>query len=502
MATVLSMRQIEKRFGVVKALDSVNFELERGEIHALLGVNGAGKSTLIKILSGVYTKDSGTIEIDGGSVEIGTPAAAIDCGIASVQQHPELVNDFTGVENIFLGQEAGETGLTGRINRKTMRLAAQTLLKRFPIEIDLDVRVGEMPAVDREIVAVLHALRRDDIRILILDEPTSTLTEREKASLFQLMRTLKAAGIAIIYITHRLEEVFEIADRFTVFRGGRNVATLTAREAREQNISIPELMLDEKAGDIFPPRAGEAGGEVMMQVTGLEKRGLFAGVSFTLRRGEILGIFGLVGSGVDELSKALFGVIRPDAGTISIKGKDVILKDPHDALKRGVFLVPGDRRTEGLTLTKDVVFNTTLAHLGKASWLGGLLKFGRNRKIAEDLAKRVALQPPKLDRPASAFSGGNQQKIVIAKGLYRDSEIYIFVEPTVGVDIGARATLYALMRELSQKAGVLVISSDCDEVHGIADRTIALYKGRPMTAPDMAPTRDQLLAAGIMGVRS
>lgn len=501
MANVISMRAIEKRFGVVKALDAVSFDLEVGEIHALLGVNGAGKSTLIKILSGVYKKDSGVIEIGGQSVELGSPAAAIDCGIASVQQHPELVGDFTGVENIYLGQESKRAGLTGRIDRKAMQMAAQKLLKRFPIEIDLDARVGEMAAVDREIVAILHALRREDIRILILDEPTSTLTEREKASLFQLMRTLKAAGIAIIYITHRLEEVFEIADRFTVFRGGRNVATMTIAEARSNAVSIPDLMLDQKSGAIFPPRDGRAGGEVMMTVEGLEKRGLFSDVSFTLRRGEILGIFGLIGSGADELSKALFGVIRPDGGSMTIKGKPVVLKDPHDALRRGIFLVPGDRRTEGLTMTKDVVFNTTLAHLGKASWIGGLLKLGRNKAIAEELARKVALQPLKLDRPASAFSGGNQQKIVIAKGLYRDSEIYIFVEPTVGVDIGARATLYGLMRELSQKAAVLVISSDCDEVYGVADRTIALYKGQPATSAD-TPSRDQLLAAGIMGVRS
>lgn len=501
MATVLSMRDIEKRFGVVKALDAVNFDLDAGEIHALLGVNGAGKSTLIKILSGVYQKDAGTIEIAGKSAELGSPAAAIDCGIASVQQHPELVGDFTGVENIFLGQESKRAGLAGRIDRNAMQISAQKLLKRFPIDIDLNARVGEMAAVDREIVAILHALRREDIRILILDEPTSTLTEREKASLYQMMRTLKAAGIAIIYITHRLEEVFEIADRFTVFRGGRNVATMTIAEARAQSVSIPDLMLDGKTGAIFPPRADRAGGEVMMEVQGLHKTGHFTNVSFTLRRGEILGIFGLIGSGADELSKALFGVLRPDSGSISIKGKPVILKDPHDALRRGIFLVPGDRRTEGLTMTKDVIFNTTLAHLGKASWLGGLLRLGRNRKTAEELAKKVALQPMQLNRPASAFSGGNQQKIVIAKGLYRDSEIYIFVEPTVGVDIGARATLYALMRDLAQKAAVLVISSDCDEVHGVADRTIALYKGQQATSGDR-PSRDQLLAAGIMGVRS
>lgn len=502
MATVLNMRHIEKRFGVVKALDAVHFSLEAGEIHALLGVNGAGKSTLIKILSGVYSKDAGTIEIAGEQVDLGSPAAAIACGIASVQQHPELVDDFTGVENIFLGEEAQRPSLFGRIDRKSLRSSAQKLLKRFPIEVDLDQRVGEMAAVDREIIAILHALRRDDIRILILDEPTSTLTEREKASLFQLMRTLQATGIAIIYITHRLEEVFQIADRFTVFRGGRNVGTHRVADAQSQGLSIPELMLDEKPGDIYPHRAGRTDGKVLLQVQGLSKSNHFSNVSFEVREGEIVGIFGLIGSGVDELSKALFGVIRPDAGTMSLAGAVVQLKGPHDALNRGIFLVPGDRRTEGLTMTEDVTFNTTLAHLDKASFLGGLLRFGKNRELASELAQKVGLQPMKLDRPVSAFSGGNQQKVVIAKGLFRGAQVYIFVEPTVGVDIGARAKLYTLMRELSEKAAVLVISSDCDEVHGVADRTLALYRGNPVSHSGPAASRDQLMAAGIMGSRS
>lgn len=502
MATVLNMRKIEKRFGVVKALDDVDFALEAGEIHALLGVNGAGKSTLIKILSGVYSKDAGAIEIAGEPVDLGSPAAAIACGIASVQQHPELVDDFTGVQNIFLGEEAHRPSLFGRIDRKALRGAAQKLLKRFPIEVDLDQRVGEMAAVDREIIAILHALRRDDIRILILDEPTSTLTEREKASLFQLMRTLQATGIAIIYITHRLEEVFQIADRFTVFRGGRNVGTHAVADVERLGVSIPELMLDEKPGDIYPERTGRTDGKVLLQVEGLSKRSHFNNVSFEVREGEIVGIFGLIGSGVDELSKTLFGVIRPDAGHMTLAGHAVQLKGPHDALNRGMFLVPGDRRTEGLTMTEDVTFNTTLAHLDKASSLGGLLRFGKNRRLAGDLAEKVGLQPMKLDRPVSAFSGGNQQKVVIAKGLFRSAQVYIFVEPTVGVDIGARAKLYTLMRELSEKAAVLVISSDCDEVHGVADRTLALYRGNPVSLPAFAASRDQLMAADIMGSRA
>ncbi|MET0258121.1 MAG: sugar ABC transporter ATP-binding protein [Methylobacterium sp.] len=502
MAKILTMRGISKRFGPVQALAGVDFDLDRGEIHALLGINGAGKSTLIKILSGLYVKDEGTIEIDGRAAELGTPRAAIEAGVATVQQHPELVPDCTGTENIFLGHEGARTGLFRRLDRGAMRAAAARLLQRFPIEIDLEARVGEMPAVDREIVAILHALRQDDIRILILDEPTSTLTEREKASLFQLMRALKAAGIAIIYITHRLEEVFEIADRFTVFRGGRNVATFTSREASERGISIPELMLDEAAGDLYPPRDGAAEGEPLIEARGLSCGAHFSGVDLTVRRGEILGIFGLVGSGVDELSKVLFGALRHDGGTLHVKGRELRFRGPHEALAAGIFLVPGDRRTEGLTMTQDVVFNTTLAHLGRASRLGGLLRAGRNRRATEALARDVGLQPFELDRPVSAFSGGNQQKIVIAKGLFRQSDVYVFAEPTVGVDIGARAKLYALMRDLSRRAGVVVVSSDCDEVHGLADRVMALYKGRPVAAAAGGATRDQLLAAGIMGARA
>lgn len=494
----LSMRGIDKQFGDVKALSDVHFDLDKGEVHALLGVNGAGKSTLIKILSGVYSKDAGSIIIDGQPCQLGSPRAAIEAGIAVVQQHPELVGDLTGAENIFLGQESARAGLFAPVDRADIRARAAELLKRFPIEIDLDQLVDDMPAVDREIVAILHALRLENARILILDEPTSTLTEREKASLFKMMETLRAQGLAIIYITHHLDEVFEIADRFTVFRGGRNVATHSVDEARSRQVSIPNLMLDAVAGHVFPPHSDRADGDIVFEARGLTRFGEFSNVDLTARKGEILGVFGLVGSGVDELSKALFGVTAPDRGELRLNGRPVRFGSPADALKAGIFLVPGDRRTEGLSLDEDVIFNTTLANLGRAS-LAGLLRFGANRKVTGDLAERVDLQPRRLNRPLRGYSGGNQQKVVIAKGLYRQADVYIFVEPTVGVDIGARAKIYGLMRDLSEKGAVIVISSDCDEVHGVADRTVALYKGQPMGTPTRGQTRDHLLHAGIMG---
>ncbi|MDB6454081.1 sugar ABC transporter ATP-binding protein [Falsirhodobacter sp. 20TX0035] len=496
--TVLDMRGIEKRFGDVKALDNVGFNLIAGEIHALLGVNGAGKSTLIKILSGVYTKDEGRIEIGGEAFDLGSPRAAIEAGIAVVQQHPELVGDLSGAENIYLGHEGTRPGLFARIDRSDLAARAEALLARFPIDVDLSRRVADMPAVDREIVAILHALRLENARILILDEPTSTLTEREKASLFAMMRMLKAAGIAIIYITHRLEEVYEIADRFTVFRGGRNVACHTVAEAQATGLSIPNLMLGTGGGLAFPPRATTPAGAPVLAVDGLSCDGMFRDVSFTACKGEILGIFGLVGSGVDELSKALFGVFRPDRGQIRLHGKPVTLRSPAQALRSGIFLVPGDRRTEGLTLDENVIFNTTVANLGRASF-GGLLRFGANRRHTRALAEKVDLQPMRLDRTLRGFSGGNQQKVVIAKGLYRQAQAYIFVEPTVGVDIGARTKIYALMREIARDAAVIVISSDCDEVHGVADRTLALYKGAPVGSASRDTSRDHLLHAGIMG---
>lgn len=491
---------VSKHFGPVAALSEVDFVLDPGEVHALLGVNGAGKSTFIKIISGVYTRDSGSIQVDGQEVELNTPHDAIRHGIAAVQQHPELVADLSGYENIFLGREVERAHAFSRIDRKGLKSKGEKLLARFPVDIDLSRPVGDMSAVEREIVAILQALAGDHIRILILDEPTSTLTEVEKAILFRLMRALRANGISILYITHRLEEVMEIADRFSVFRGGRRIATMTAAQAKEKNLSLAELMLGETLDAVFPEKGAPADlGTTVFEVTRLSHGRIFQNVDFSVRRGEILGIFGLVGSGIDELSKALFGAIKPDGGSMALEGSAYAPRTPAAALKAGVFLVPGDRRVEGLALTQSSIFNITMANLTRASGFMGLLRRSLNRRKSEEFAARVSLSPPDLRMPVSGFSGGNQQKIVVAKGLFSDAELYIFVEPTVGVDIGARAKLYALMRELSRTAGVIVMSTDCDEVHGISDRAIAMYKGRQVSLNEEKPSRNQLLMAGIMG---
>ncbi len=503
MADILRMTGITKHFGSVTALKDVDFDVARGEIHALLGVNGAGKSTLVKIISGLYVADQGRIEIEGTARTIQSPRDAIACGIATVQQHPELVGSLSGYENIFLGQEGTRHGLFDRVNRRAMRERAQKLLERFPIQIDLSTKISRMESVERETVAILHALKQDHIKLLILDEPTSTLTYREAEKLFEVMRALKRSGIGIIYITHRLQEVFEIADRVTIFRDGRKVASLATAEKEHDQASISRLMLQEEVGALYPPKRAESevSGAPALEVRGLRVEGALDGIDLSLRRGEIVGGFGLVGSGIEALAMTLFGARRPDAGEILRDGRPLALRDPKDALRNGIFLVPGDRKTEGLTLTKDVTFNATLANLDRASFFAGLLRRRRNEATVGGILERLELRPPQLWRKAAEFSGGNQQKVVLAKGLFRQAEIYIFVEPTIGVDIGARTKLYALIRELSETAAVLLLSSDFDEVFGVSDRMFALYRGRMSIAPSRRLDRAELLSGGLMGSR-
>lgn len=499
---VLTATGISKRFGPVLALRDVAFHVERGEIHALLGINGAGKSTFIKILSGMIQKDTGSIRIAGQEVDLRSPKDSIRAGIATVQQHPELVHDMSGLDNIFLGRESRRPGLFGRVDRKAMQSRAEALLARFSVPLDLAREVGSMAAVEREAVAILQALADDDIKVLILDEPTSTLTDVEREDLFELMNQLRAQGISIIYITHQLEEVFAIADSFSVFRGGTCVARMSVADAKASDVSLATMMLGEAIGDIFPPKADpDSAGEVVLKVSGLASASKFSGISFQARKNEILGIFGLVGSGCEELAKAIFGVEALDRGEIEVNGKVVAPKTPRDALDAGIFLVPGDRRTEGLALDRPAVFNVPMANLWRAAGGGWALRGRSVRADSKSLTEQVALHPPSLSTPASGFSGGNQQKIVLAKGLYTQADVYIFVEPTIGVDIGARAKIYGLMRELSETAAVIVISSDCDEVFGVADRTIAMHKGRQVEPGSGVFNRDALLFAGIMGER-
>ena len=499
-APILEASKISKRYGPVIALQEVDFRVERGEIHALLGINGAGKSTFIKILSGLIQKDRGVLRIDGHRVDFRASIDAIAAGIATVQQHPELAPDMSGLDNIFLGREHRARGLWRRIDRAALAERAARLMARFAVALDLDQRVAHMSAVEREVVAILQALAGEDIKILILDEPTSTLTDVERADLFKLMRQLRRQGISIIYITHQLEEVFEIADSFSVFRNGALVARMGATEARERRLSLATLVLGEAIDGVFPDRATPpAPGETVLSLRGFTRPGAFEAVTLKARRGEVLGIFGLVGSGAEELAKAIFGAVPVADGELRLNGERLRPKNPAQALKAGIFLVPGERRLEGLALDRSPLFNVPLANLQRASAGRWALRHRRIAADAGELTAGVDLYPPALDLAARNFSGGNQQKIVLAKGLYSKADLYIFVEPTVGVDIGARARIYALIRELGAQAAVIVVSSDCDEVHGVADRALAMHKGRQVTPGADGFSRDALLLAGLTG---
>lgn len=492
----LTMKGIKKEFPGVKALDGVDFFLKPGEVHALLGINGAGKSTLIKILSGVYTKDEGEIFLDGKQLEIDSPQDAMKYGVATVYQDPQMIPSFTGYENIFLGFETDGKGSFARIDRKILNEKANRILERFPVDIDLTKPVLQLTAVEQEIIAILRALSRK-MSVLVLDEPTSILTETEKQVLFGLIRVLREQGVSIIYISHRLEEIYQIVDRLTIIRDGRNVATLSTADKDADHMAIAELMLGEKMDRIYPDKV-KASGEEILSVQGLSLEDRFQNVSFTAKKGQILGIFGLVGSGAEELAKVIFGLFPSTAGKILIHGKQSRHRSAREAIQKGIFLIPGDRRVEGLIDVQPVSFNISLASLKRISNFLGLVRRKEEKRETYALVKQLALTPPDVNLKVSFLSGGNQQKVVICKGLFAEAEVYIFLEPTAGVDVGAKTGIYSLIRKLSKEAAVILISSDCEEIAGVCDHVMTLFKGKvTLDEPVDRVSLEEILLCGV-----
>lgn len=492
----LEIKGVNKQFTAVKALDDANFYLKKGEVHALLGINGAGKSTLIKVISGIYSKDSGEICMNGKAVDITNPQDAIRLGISTVYQDPQMVESFTGYENIYLGVENHKNFVVTPLSRKEMEQRAFDLLKEYPLDIDVEKPVYSLSAIEREILAVLRALsKRCDV--LILDEPTSILTEKEKHVLFDFIRTLKKKGVSIIYITHHLDEVEKICDAFTVFRGGHNIAHEEVVDGRVDARHIAELMLGEKLEQLYPAKTKEYLGEDVLEAKSLTMDGKLHKVDMKLRKGEILGIFGLVGSGIDEISKILYGAMYYSEGEILLHGKPVQIKDTGEAIERGIYLVPGDRKTEGQIGNLEIAQNLTLSKLSRISDHLGLVNRKKEIRFAEELREKLMIATPSVHKKVQELSGGNQQKVVIGKGLFSQAEIYIFCEPTVGVDVGAKSGIYETMRELSKTAAVIIISSDPEEVLGNADRIMVVNQGKVTLSCDEAETtlQDMLVKA-------
>ena len=469
---VLKMDNIIKTFPGVVALDDVSIDLKKGEVLGILGENGAGKSTLIKILAGNYIKDSGDIFVDGQKFEIKGPAEATASGIRVIYQELNTLNNLTVTENIFIGEQLVR-GPFKTVDWKAMTKKAVELLNTLNVKLDPNAIIGDLTVSEKQIVEIAKAISRE-AKILVMDEPTAALSEEEAQSLFKIIRTLKSGGVSIIYISHRLKEVFEITDRVTVLRDGKKVDTLKTRDTTAN--WLVELMVGRDIKDMYPKREVPIG-ETVMEVEDLSAAG-FSSVSFKLRKGEILGIFGLLGSGRTSLVKALFGANKVKSGKIIINGKQINIKSPNAARNEKIGLVPLDRKLEGLALIMGVKENITLANiedLGKSFLIARTLE----RAKASKWVKEVGIKTPTLEQEVNSLSGGNQQKVVLAKWLESGSQIIILNEPTRGIDVGAKIEIYKLMQDLCERgSSIIMISSELPEIMSIADRVIVMSKGR------------------------
>jgi ribose transport system ATP-binding protein len=469
---ILETRHIRKIFPGVVALDDVHFELRRGEVHILLGENGAGKSTLMKILSGAYQKTAGQIFLDGKEIEIKNPRHAQELGISTIYQEFNLVPHLSAGENIFLGREP--TRVPGIIDRNKLFESAQKILHDLGVEINARSPVKNLGVAEKQMVEVAKALSLD-AKILIMDEPTSALTEREIKELFATIRRLKEKGISIIYISHRLEELFEIGDRVTVLRDGKYVGTCKIEEVTKAE--LVRLMVNRELTEKFPKRVAQQG-EAILQVENLCRNGILKDISFSLHRGEVLGIAGLLGSGRTELARAIFGVDKIDAGAIYVKGRRQRIKSPRTAINSGIGFLTEDRKSQGLILILSVKENISLPNLDKSSRFG-ILNRKDEEKTANDYLQELRIKTPNLNQKVILLSGGNQQKVVLSKWLSGQADILIFDEPTRGIDIGAKVEIYQLMNRLTAEGvGIIMISSELPEILGMSDRILIMHQGR------------------------
>jgi rhamnose transport system ATP-binding protein len=469
---LLRASAISKHYAGVRALDHVSFELLRGEIHCLVGENGAGKSTLIKVITGAVLPDSGSLEIDGQAIESNSPMRSRQLGIAAIYQQPALFPELSIEENIALGLE--KRGMFSRVDWRERRLNAGRLLARIGSQIDPQRLAGTLSMPEQQMVEIARALGAN-ARVLILDEPTASLTDREVEALFAVLRDLRATGVGIVYISHRLDELFAIGDRVTVLCDGRHVDTRRMEELDERELI--RLMVGRELSAVFPKR------EVPLGDTMLEVRNLSSGlagihdVSFTLRAGEIVGFSGLVGSGRTEVATTLFGLTPSDGGEITVRGKTVSIGSPDAAIKHGIAYVPEDRRRHGVILEMPIASNTTLASLDEIG-PHGFIDFDEERHLSALFAKKLAVKTDSIYSQAGNLSGGNQQKVALARWLATKPLILILDEPTQGIDVGAKAEIHSLMCELAEAGmGIIMISSELPEILGMSDRIIVMKSG-------------------------
>jgi ribose transport system ATP-binding protein len=493
---ILEVENVSKSFPGVKALDSVSFDLRKGEVHALVGENGAGKSTLMKILSGVYQADEGTIRYKGEEVNFRDVTQARDAGIGIIYQELNLIPHLSVSANIFIGREPMTQ--FGTLDEKKMNADTEEILGRLNVSLDPTIRLNRLPVSKQQMVEIAKSLFFDS-EVLIMDEPTSALTESEIEELFGIIHTLRDRGVAIIYISHRLEELKNIVDRISIFRDGHWVSTNNYADIGMDE--IVNRMVGRKIQNQFPPKQNDPSTEKMLEVHHIVRTGILHDISFDLYRGEILGISGLMGAGRSELGRAIFGADPIDSGEVTMDGQRLSLKSPSDAISAGIAYLSENRKEEGLAVDMQLTENITMANVQSVSQRFGVLSRSRETEVAQEYVDQLVIKTPSLTQIVKNLSGGNQQKTVIAKWLFCNSKILIFDEPTRGIDVGTKYAVYKLIGRLAQEGkGIIMISSDLPELFGLTDRLLVLHEGRlAATLITAETTPDEVLnyAAGL-----
>jgi rhamnose transport system ATP-binding protein len=492
-ATLLSAREIDKSYAGVHALRSASFELRAGEVHALIGENGAGKSTLIKIITGAVTPDAGEIQLDGKTIIQNSPGMAKQLGIAAIYQQPALFPELSIAENIAIGSE--ESSVFSRVDWRKRKQKASELLARVGAKIDPDAEAGDLTMPQQQLVEIARALGAD-AKVLIMDEPTASLSEEDTQNLFTVIRQLRAEGVGIIYISHRLEELPLIADRVTVLRDGRTIDTkLMAEVSRQQLI---QLMVGRELSAVFPKKSVELGDVVLeLKQLGCAASGIHD-VNLSVRAGEIVGLAGLVGGGRTELARTIFGLTPADQGEILLEGKPTRIDSARQAIECGIAYVPEDRRRHGVILDLSISANITLASLDRFSRLA-VLDFGREKETAAEYTRRLGIKTSAVYAPVATLSGGNQQKVALSRWLVTKPSLLILDEPTQGIDVGAKSEVHALMTELAaQGVAILMISSELPEILGMSDRIAVMFGGTIVSTLDRSEaTQEKILGLAL-----
>ena len=484
---ILTLKNITKEFPGVKALDDVTINIERGTIHGLVGENGAGKSTLIKVLAGIYQPNKGEIILDGKPCRFNSPIEARRAGISVVHQEIKLAEPLSVAENMFLGNVQLKNGL---VDWKGMRRRAREIVEDLGMDIDINAQVSSLTVAKKQIVEIMHAINNNS-RILIIDEPSAVLTDRELEVMFRIVKQLRDKGITIIYISHRLDEIFGLCSNVSVLRDGCHIDTIPVASVDRQGLI--NMMVGREMGQEYPKEVGNVGGTIL-EVKNLS-RGILQDISFEVKSGEVFGISGLVGAGRTELARAILGIDKPESGEVYVRGKKVHYRTFADAIRDGLGLIPEDRKLQGLVQIMSVKRNTTLVNM-KRVLRAGVISSSLEEKLSKEYADKLHVVTPSMETEVQYLSGGNQQKVVIAKWLFQNSEILFLDEPTRGIDVGAKAEIYRLINRMAKEGKtIIMISSEMPELLGMCDRIMVMHEGHKMGELNAAEaTQEKIMA--------